>query len=211
MYIRQGQSGHLKLGEPRLTRDFHLRPYIPKTDLRTRRKYPLPPEADTQHKMPVVTRSKSAAAKPVLDFSKMPKKPISEGFVFPKSTEQKLAEALAEIEALNNENAKLKKDVKNVKEMNSILEDAIEQHNASHKEYKMNLLAKMNEHAKDSGVIWGAMVAWRQMLKNEGDIDENTKNELLLMINGKAMMAAEMHGSLTGFVYNLKNTLLLPK
>ena len=78
--------------------------------------------------MPVVTRRKAAAiaqeqksrdiwARYVpaeLDLSKMPKKPISEGFVFPKSTEQKLAEtdqklseteqklseALAEIEAL---------------------------------------------------------------------------------------------------------------
>ena len=82
--------------------------------------------------MPVVTRSKSTAAKasqqpaimdtkgsrqvvilpgrrdlrplasvfPKLDLSKMPKRPISAPFVFPKSTEQKLAEALAEIEAL---------------------------------------------------------------------------------------------------------------
>jgi hypothetical protein len=48
--------------------------------------------------------SQSSFAK--LDLSKMPKKPISEGFVFPKSTEQKLAEALAEIEALKkNERA----------------------------------------------------------------------------------------------------------
>lgn len=39
-----------------------------------------------------------------LDLSKMPKKPISAPFVFPKSTEQQLAEALAEIEKLKAEN-----------------------------------------------------------------------------------------------------------
>jgi uncharacterized protein (UPF0335 family) len=165
--------------------------------------------------MPVVTRSKTAAKasqQPFkMDFSKMPKKPISEGFVFPKSTEQKLSEALAEIEALKNENATLKKQVKNVMEENSILDAAIEQHKADTKEYKMNLLYKMDEKAKDSGVIWGAMVAWRQMLKNEGDIDENTKNQLRAMIDGKAMMAARMHGSLTGFVYSLKNSLSYSK
>ena len=42
-----------------------------------------------------------APSRPIkIDFSKMPKKPVSEGFVFPKSTEQKLAEALAEVERL---------------------------------------------------------------------------------------------------------------
>jgi len=42
-----------------------------------------------------------------IDFSKMPQKPVSEGFVFPKSTEQKLAEAEAKIAELEEA---LKKD-----------------------------------------------------------------------------------------------------
>ena len=35
-----------------------------------------------------------------IDFSKMPQKPVSEGFVFPKSIEQELAEARAKIAEL---------------------------------------------------------------------------------------------------------------
>lgn len=42
-----------------------------------------------------------------IDFTKMPKKAVSEPFVFPKSTEQKLAEALAEIETLKVEKNRL--------------------------------------------------------------------------------------------------------
>ena len=85
--------------------------------------------AYTHTKMPVITRSKYAATlasypvtppriqrvlecppAPVkLDLSKMRKRPISEGFVFSKSTEQKLAEALAEIEDLKTKLVKEKK------------------------------------------------------------------------------------------------------
>lgn len=49
--------------------------------------------------MPVVTRSKYAK----IDFSKLKKRPVSEGFVFPKNTEQKLAEALDEIEKMKKQ------------------------------------------------------------------------------------------------------------
>jgi hypothetical protein len=49
------------------------------------------------------------------------------------------------------------------------------------------------------------------MLNKEGDLDEKTKDQLGVMIDGKSMMAARMHGSLIGFAYNLKNTLSLPK
>jgi hypothetical protein len=45
-----------------------------------------------------------------IDFSKMPKKPVSEGFVFPKSIEQELAEArvkIAELEEALKEYSKM--------------------------------------------------------------------------------------------------------
>ena len=45
-----------------------------------------------------------------IDFSKMPQKPVSEGFVFPKSIEQELAEArakIAELEEALNEYSKM--------------------------------------------------------------------------------------------------------
>ena len=75
--------------------------------------------------MPVVTRSKSAAANPVLDFSKMPKKPISEGFVFPKSTEQKLADAVAEIEELKKSLAEKDTEIAGLQLMLSYNEEDI--------------------------------------------------------------------------------------
>ena len=50
-------------------------------------------------KMPVITRS--MAKKRTLDF-KMKKRPVSEGFVFPKTTEQFLEEALAKIARLES-------------------------------------------------------------------------------------------------------------
>lgn len=66
-----------------------------------------------------------APKKPFLDFSRVPKKPVSEPFVFPKSTEEKLADALGEIEkvkkemsAMTLENDVLKETCKaNVKEL----------------------------------------------------------------------------------------------
>lgn len=74
--------------------------------------------------MPVTTRSKTHAAThpqssknvAMIDFSKMKPRPVSHSFVFPKSTEQKLAEALAEIEALKQKNTSLEGDVKYWKE-----------------------------------------------------------------------------------------------
>lgn len=74
--------------------------------------------------MPVTTRSKThAAARPqpsknvaIIDFSKMKPRPVSHSFVYPKSTEQKLAEALAEIEALKEKNTSLEEDVEYWKE-----------------------------------------------------------------------------------------------
>jgi chromosome segregation ATPase len=62
-----------------------------------------------------------------LDFSKMKKRPVSERFIFPKSTEQTLAEALAEIEALKKQVAQ--KDVtisemdKEISRLNEIKDD----------------------------------------------------------------------------------------
>jgi uncharacterized GH25 family protein len=46
-----------------------------------------------------------------MDFSKVQRRPVSDSFVFPKSTEQKLAEALAEIEALKKKNKGLEDTV----------------------------------------------------------------------------------------------------
>jgi hypothetical protein len=74
--------------------------------------------------MPVTTRSKTYATAPPqpsknvarIDCSKMKPRPVSHSFVFPKSTEQKLAEVLAEIEALKEKKTSLEEDVKYWKE-----------------------------------------------------------------------------------------------
>lgn len=59
--------------------------------------------------MPPVSRSKSMS-RPVIDFSNMPPKYVSEPIVFLPTTEQKLAEALAEVELLKKNKASLEKE-----------------------------------------------------------------------------------------------------
>jgi hypothetical protein len=90
-----------------------------------------------QHKMPVVTRSKSAAAKPVLDFSKMPKKPISEGFVFPKAKRE--ADKAAGIETPKKE--KKTKSQLTQKIWEAVLEEVKKDLNPEFEEY---LKSKLN-------------------------------------------------------------------
>ena len=51
-----------------------------------------------------------------IDFSKMPQKPVSEGFVFPKSTEQKLAEAEAKLAQVEAKIAELEEALKKDRE-----------------------------------------------------------------------------------------------
>ena len=63
-----------------------------------------------------------------LDLTKSPKKSVSVGFVFPKSTEQKLAEALVEIE-------KLKKSIQIISDGASKVEDALKEENEKLKSY----------------------------------------------------------------------------
>jgi hypothetical protein len=62
--------------------------------------------------MPAVTRSKAyAATAPCkIDFSKVKPRHVSDYFEFPKSTEQKLEEALAEIASLKKTKASLEKE-----------------------------------------------------------------------------------------------------
>lgn len=55
--------------------------------------------------------SNAKSEQPILDLSKIRKKPVSEGFIFPKSIELQLSEALAEIIALKKENEELKNTI----------------------------------------------------------------------------------------------------
>lgn len=94
--------------------------------------------------MTVVTRSKARAATAArtkelaaaylkaraetckIDFSRVKPRPVSDYFEFPKSTEQKLQEALAEIATLKKTNASLAKEfVEYMNERTKIIADKI--------------------------------------------------------------------------------------
>lgn len=86
--------------------------------------------------MTVVTRSKArwwartmelaAAETCKIDFSKVKPRPVSDYFEFPKSTEQKLEEALAEIARLKKTNASLTKEfMEYMNERTKIIADKI--------------------------------------------------------------------------------------
>jgi hypothetical protein len=62
------------------------------------------------HRQPLAQRPVLGPSPLKIDFTKVKPRPVSENFVFPKSTEQKLEEALAEVEAL-----KLERSSKNAK------------------------------------------------------------------------------------------------
>lgn len=92
--------------------------------------------------MPVVTRSKAYAATAArkkeleskrpspaafkIDFSSMKPRPVSDSFVFPKSTEQKLQEALNEIAILKKTKASIEKEfIEYMNERTKIIADLL--------------------------------------------------------------------------------------
>ena len=95
----------------------------------------------------------SPPAQVKIDFSKMPQRPVSEGFVFPKSTEQKLAEAEAKIADLQEG---LEQKLAEAEAKIADLEEAL-------KKYREMREMSKNEHTRYNGV---------RVLHNKNDVEE---------------------------------------
>ena len=80
-----------------------------------------------------------------IDFSKMPQRPVSEGFVFPKSIEQELAEARAKI---------------------AKLEEALKEYSEMLKMSKKSKSSVENEYSESASGGEPPIPPWRRMVAN---------------------------------------------